>query len=221
MEDTAPAIRPEAPRPAPTGVTPTSPSPASPPFTLGHFHLRAAGRESRSRAALEAFVAAAFKRHHGAVVRHFMPVLLGLYRPDGRLCSVAGLRQAEGERLYLEHYLDAPVEAHLSAHVGVAVARRSITEIGNLACDDCRSARRLFTLLPRWLHARGQDWVVFTATRTVRILLDSLGAAPIDLGPADGARVALAGDDWGHYYRHAPRVMAGPVPDALPLRRRH
>jgi len=57
---------------------------------------------------------------------------------------------------------------------------------------------------------------VFTATDAVRGILQSFGAPLIELARADAARVTAGGDQWGRYYQHDPRVLAG----YLPLSRR-
>jgi hypothetical protein len=185
--------------------------------------LTASTRDSADRATLERFVAEAFRRQHGAQVRSFMPTLLGLYRRDGSVGGVAGIRPAATESLYLEQYLDAPVEIALSARLGFTVDRASITEVGNLATDNCRMARRLMTLLPQYLLDLGQDWVVFTATSVVRDILESIGTVLLELGAADGQCVATSPDQWGRYYQNNPRVMAARVSASLHLapRRRH
>ncbi len=170
------------------------------------------------RRELEEFVQAAFHRRHGAHVATFMPTLLGLTDSAGRVACVTGYRPAASGRLYLEHYLDRPVEEELSARLGRGVARSSIVEVGNLAGSSCRSAIRMVTLLPRHLLGLGHEWIVFTATSAVYGILQSVGAPLTELAVADPARVSGTVDQWGGYYRHNPRVFAGHLPAGLWLK---
>lgn len=169
------------------------------------------------RGELESFVAAAFQDKHGAEIGSFMPDLLGMRNASGELRAVAGYRTAQQERLFLEQYLDQPVEAVLSAKLARPVERAQIIEIGNLASNGCRQARHLVSLLPHYLLDRGYTWVVFTATSLVRNVLESVGAELVELAVADHSRVTTGNDRWGAYYRNDPRVMAGYLPDGLHL----
>src|SRR5688572_22465514 len=75
------------------------------------------GRNEPLRSELEAFVNAAFLRKHGAHVRSFMPTLLS-WRDGGARLGVVGLRAAQEEPLYLENYLDSPIERTLAERAG-------------------------------------------------------------------------------------------------------
>ncbi len=167
----------------------------------------AAGRDE-----LEAFITAAFQRQHGAVVRSFMPMLIGLRQPEGTLVGGAGYRQGDSGHLYLEQYLPQPVETVIARQAGAGpVARASIAEIGNFACRDCPSAVAMVGVLAEFLLGKNHDWVVFTATRTVRRIMRHMGLRLAELGQADRSRLA-ASDDWGSYYECDPRIMLGYLP---------
>lgn len=168
-------------------------------------------RNAVGREALEAFVQGAFRRQHGATVRSFLPVLIGLRNPPGALIGVAGYRPAARETLYLERYLAEPVEACISRRIGANVTRAEVAEIGNFACSDCRTALAMVGVLAQFLRDQDQRWVVFTATRTVRGIMRHLGVTLRDLGRADAARARVTGDEWGRYYSTNPRVMLGDV----------
>lgn len=186
-----------------------APQAAAPPVSLV-----TVGRADAGRSAVERYVRRAFWRVHGATVRSFPPTLLALRDRHGRTAGVAGIRAAAGEPLYLEQYLDAPVEVVLGARVGRAIARASVVEIGSLACSNAPSACELLRSLPQWLCDAGFEWVVFTATRRVRELLGIFDAPLLELCAATAQRVAGGADDWGRYYAADPRVMAGFLPDA-------
>lgn len=185
------------------------------------FALQQVPCEAPVRGELETFIAAAFREQHGAEIHSFMPELLSLRNSAGMLRAVAGYRTAQQERLFLEQYLDEPVEAVLATKLARPVERAQIIEIGNLASNGCRQARYLVSLLPRFLLDRGYTWVVFTATSLVRNVLESVGAPLTELAVADSSRVMAGSDAWGAYYRNDPRVMAAYLPDGLQLSPRH
>ena len=176
-------------------------------------------RGDARRGEMERFVQDAFAAKHGAHVHSFMPTLLALRSANDQLCSVAGFRGAGDEPLFLERYLSTPIEHALSMATGNSIARDQIVEVGNLASISCRAAMSLMLELPRFLLERGQRWMVFTATDTVRAVLDAYRAPLIHLATSQADRVAGLGDDWGHYYEIDPRVMAGFLPDGEKLRR--
>jgi hypothetical protein len=180
-----------------------------------------------ARAELEAYVHARFAAKHGAEVRSFMPTLVAFRNRHGELRGVTGLRGADESHLYLEQYLDQPIEDRLSAALrarstaasvdrgGVrAIRRDEIVEVGNLAGASCRAAVRMVAQLPVFLMQRRYAWIVFTATSALQQILEGFGAPLIELGRADPHSVANAGDAWGRYYETDPRVFAGYLPDA-------
>ncbi len=169
---------------------------------------------------LEQFVRDVFASRHGARVCSFMPNLLAMRNDHGAVCSVAGFRCAGDETLFLERYLDEPIERAIASSCGQPISRSQIVEVGNLAGLNCRSAMRLVLDLPRILLDRGHRWMAFTATDTLREILASYQAPLLDLAPATAARARNTGDEWGRYYDSSPRVMVGYLADGLSLRRR-
>ena len=67
------------------------------------------------RPAFEAFIQQRFRVAHGADIRHFMPQLFGVSHANDELCAVAGVRLASAEPLFLERYLDHPIDPLISA----------------------------------------------------------------------------------------------------------
>ncbi len=174
--------------------------------------LAEARADAPERAELEAFVQSAFARKHDASVTSFMPTLLSFRDAGGALRGVIGLRSAAPKPLYLEQYLEQPVEAAIATATGQAVRRDHVVEVGNLAGANCRAAMRMVAVLPGYLLARDYRWIVFTATSAVRSILQGFGAPLVELARADGSRVADGTDRWGRYYENDPRVLAGFLP---------
>jgi hypothetical protein len=177
-------------------------------------------RTHPQRASFEQFIAARFQRAYGARLTHFSPHLLGVRDALARWRASSGYTPADGQPLFLEQYLDRPVEESLAAGVGRPVAREGIVEVGNLAAVSAGMARTLIPLLARHLHRLGYEWVVFTATRELRNSFRRLGLHPLRLARADPARLPDRGARWGSYYEHDPLVMAGRIVRGLHVRSR-
>jgi hypothetical protein len=70
------------------------------------------------------------------------------------------------------------------------------------------------SFMPAYFLERSARWLVFTATASIRGILSAMGGHCMEVGTADGARVAGGADEWGRYYSSDPRVMAGFLPSA-------
>ena len=186
------------------------------PALPGPFRIEACDANSPRRAEAERYVRERFRRTHGAVICTFMPKLLLLTRADGALAGVAGCRGAIQGPLFLERYLDRPIEDLIARYARTRVKRSQVVEAGNFACRDSHTARAFMALLPRYLIERQHVWIAFTATVSIRRILHSLGASCLELGSARDACVRDGDDWWGSYYDNDPRVMLG----YLPLARR-
>jgi hypothetical protein len=99
---------------------------------LARCRIRVCGANSAGRAELENFIHARFEHKHNAMVRSFLPVLIGLYDGAGRVVAAAGYRPADSAALYLEQYLGEGIEESIARRTGDAVTRSEIAEIGNL-----------------------------------------------------------------------------------------
>jgi hypothetical protein len=128
---------------------------------------------------------------------------------SGAVHAQVGYRRASTEPLFLERYLDAPVEQVLSAALHRPVARDAVVEIGNLAADD---ATALVELWARAANDLGTDCEIAVATLTapLRAMFARLGLQLVELAPARIERVADP-KAWGRYYASDPRVCAGSI----------
>lgn len=171
------------------------------------------------RAATEAFIADRFAETYGAQITRFFPLLLTRCDDDG-LTAALGLRPGGRHRLFLEQYLDQPLDSALSTATGCAVDRAEVVEIGNLAAVGQARSRMLFILMTAVIAEAGFTWMTFTATRHIRVLLDRLGFEPRTVCAADPARLEDPRDDWGSYYESAPEVQVGSIPLAMEIMHR-
>lgn len=172
------------------------------------------GVESPRRQEAESFIRSVFHRHHEAYVRSFAPNLLLLEQQE-RVIAAVGWRGADQEPLFLEHYLDEPVEILMQRLTGQAFSRERVVEVGHLASEKPGGSVQVIVSLARHLAREGYEWVVFTATRELVRIFTKLGLPLLALAKADPARLGAQAGDWGRYYDSQPIVVAGPIRLAL------
>ncbi|WP_247256527.1 thermostable hemolysin [Pseudomonas moorei] len=163
------------------------------------------------RECFETYIQQRFRKAHGADIRHFMPELFGMSNDAGELCAVAGVRLADDGELFLERYLDEPIDPLISAAADRPVERTGIVEVGNLAASDTGSARMSIIAITYLLAMGGLEWVAFTGNIGLVNSFHRLGLKPVTLCAADPARL---GDDrysWGSYYESKPWVHVGNI----------
>lgn len=194
------------------------PSSAAPGVQPAARSLRLLEVDEARRRAVEDFVRERFAAHYQARVRHFMPRLFALEAADGSLHGAVGCRGAAEQGLFLERYLDEPVERVIARRTGARVEREGIVEVGNLAAHGAGTARLLIIALTRILAAEGLRWVCFTGTPALINSFRRLGIALHGLAPADPRRLGVDRDqwraEWGSYYDAGPQVMVAEVPGA-------
>jgi len=163
------------------------------------------------RAAAEALVRSCFRETYGARVGYFLPSLLTLFQPPRGPQAVLGFGSATGQPLFLEHYLEVPIQEAVARVSGRAVARADMVEVGNLAVAFPGGARCLAVALTAFLAARGAGWVAFTARTALRNTFERLGIALHPLAEARADRLPGGGSEWGRYYDDGPLVVAARV----------
>lgn len=162
------------------------------------------------RTQVENYIADVFQKQHGAVVNQFMPLLITLECEAGNILAVAGLRTAAGEKLFLEQYMDFPIEKIVSSKLSQKSNRNHIAEIGNLASTKQGASRYLFVALTALLVEWDLTWLAFTGTHQVLNVFSRLGLNPVQVCRADPQRLESA-SHWGTYYDNNPQVMVGDV----------
>ncbi|WP_031302672.1 thermostable hemolysin [Pseudomonas sp. EGD-AK9] len=176
------------------------------------FELHLVAQGSARRAALEQFIRRRFALQYGARVHQFMPCLFALENRAGQLLGALGVRSAGNGPLFLERYLDEPIQSAIGARLGrIEPDRGELVEVGNLAADSPGAARLLIVALTDLLVALGFRWVAFTGTPTLLNSFQRLGLAPIALGQANPRCMGEELADWGSYYDSRPLVMAGDI----------
>ena len=158
---------------------------------------------------IKRFACSRYADVHQAQLRHFLPVQYVLCQGSHWLAS-CGLRFAAEQSLFLEQYLDSPIEQLLTERLQRPVARWQIAEVGNLAGEQ-GSARLMILSLTRLLATEGLEFVVFTATRQLQSAFARLGLNPWFLTDAESGRLGDDAHSWGRYYQQKPAVFAGSV----------
>lgn len=175
---------------------------------------RRSDADQQLRRQMEDCVARHFATVYGARITQYMPLLLGLEQ-DGVILAVVGLRPADDEPLFLQQYLDAPIERLIASASTLPVFRSDIIEVGNLVSTSPGMARLLITALTHYLQCSGFEWVAFTGTPILLNSFARLTLSPVVLAEADPARLGNDANQWGSYYATQPKVMAGYVPEGF------
>src|SRR6478736_1820829 len=153
------------------------------------------------------FVDEAYRRAYGAR----RAAVFGDYLSTGSAhCAALGYRRADAEPLFLEAYLDQPVETLVSAAMDRPVAREAIVEIGNLAANNA------WSMIALWGEAANDlggasEVVVATLTAPLRRMFQRIGVPVHRLMAADPAKLGPVAADWGSYYAQDPFICAGPI----------
>lgn len=174
------------------------------------FKLSESGQANRAE--VEAFIRDTFAAAYGADVQGFMPRLLAIRSRQDELLAAFGVRSAEKGKLFLENYLDQPIEQVIADKSGSLPQRNRIAEIGNLAAIYPGAVRWMVVALTVMLYEEGYDWVVFTGTAALRNGFNNLGLHPVEICPAQVERLAPEERArWGTYYDNKPVVMIGNI----------
>jgi hypothetical protein len=165
--------------------------------------------DATCRDEVENFIAIVFKQTYGANLTHFMPKLVALRDSQGVLVAAFGLRKASEEPLFLEQYLDMPIEALMTKRLGETITRNEITCIGNLAVANPRNAGVLIAHVIQHGLDIGIKWGVATAHHRLQNGLIKGGRDVYPIHLADKSRLPEAEQaSWGTYYDHMPQVVA-------------
>jgi hypothetical protein len=82
-----------------------------------------------------------------------------------------------------------------------------VFEVTTLASRAPRSTRSFIAEIGEFGERAGFEWLLFTVTRRLHLLIKRLGITPCYLGDADRSRIADP-ERWGSYYAAEPKVYA-------------
>jgi hypothetical protein len=158
------------------------------------------------RSSVENLIRSLYWGRYGASLSSLPATLVAACGPSGEVECAAGIRFGY-EGLFSECYLDWPVDQALSRRFGRSVDRNRVIEVCSLAARSSRSSRPFVRSLIEFAVMADAEWAIFTATRSLRALLQRSGLNMIEIAKAQRSQVKNP-DDWGSYYEHDPRVMA-------------
>lgn len=101
---------------------------------------------ANDRAEVEKFITDIYAQAYDASIAVHYPILMSVRNAQGKILAATGFRSAACEKLFLENYLDAPIEAL------AGVPREKIVEVGNLASNGGGASLFLFAAISAYLH---------------------------------------------------------------------
>jgi len=207
--------------------------------TIGHTtkqtRLDLHAPHSHNRKIIENYIAQQYQQTYDAQITEFSPLLLGLCTinlnktalnktdlNENQIPETAlGLKPGFMGKLFLEHYLDAPIEQVIAQHSKQPVDRHHVVEIANLVSTRRGGSLPLFLMMATALNLAGYRWMTFTATPQVEKLVKRLGVNLQTLAPAEAGKLQTATDKtktdtkWGRYYDSNPYVLFGNLNEAV------
>ncbi len=172
----------------------------------------------RNRHKVKQFIQRCFHDQYDASIDIYGNHLIALLDNEQRIQAAVGYQSAADGPLFLEQYLDQPIEQLLSLKSGqpqrqLSISRDQILEVGNLASHSNGWTRQLILSLAPFYYSQGFEWLVITVTPRVLNSFHKLGIGLelIPLAAADPARLDHDPERWGSYYQERPLVMAGQI----------
>jgi len=178
------------------------------PFLTQKLIITKSGDDLHSEA--NALIKSEYYRHFNCQLKSLTSTNISL-KVDNKMVATTGYRSAGQASLYLEQYLDQPIEQLISKNFGQPIDRCQIVEIGSFALGSDEYALPFMFQLAPLFSDLGYRWATCTVTRTIKRYLDKLGVDSIYLAKADPTRVIGGEDSWGTYYDHQPVVLAGNI----------
>ena len=154
-------------------------------------------------------IASAYREGFGAQLQpsfaHYLQV-----GDDPRSGAALGYSKAGDGALFLERYLDRPIEQLAATVLARTVSRAQIVEIGNFAASDAAAVPKLWCKAAAILGPEC-EFAVATLTRPLRWKLSRAGVIFHVLAPANSACMGKQQPLWGSYYQHDPQVCIGEI----------
>jgi hypothetical protein len=130
------------------------------------------------------------------------------YKKGPASTAALGFGRAGDQPLFLERYLDAPIETLVRPAFDREIERDQIIEIGNFAATSPYAMIALWGAAANDL-ASTSEIAVATLTRPLRRMFRRIGVPIVDLAEALPHRLGESAGEWGTYFAADPRVCAG------------
>jgi hypothetical protein len=135
-----------------------------------------------------------------------------------RILACAGFTFPENGPMYLERYLDASIEASISAAEACEVDRAQVLQIGSIASLRAHAGAELIKAVPFVVMCLGYTYAAMTINAKLSAVMQYLGIVFHHLADADPQRLSseeLA--TWGSYYDSNPVVGYAHVMEHVPM----
>lgn len=177
--------------------------------------VRLWGPGAPGRQLIEDFIALAYEQEFGASIEVNYPILIGLCDRAGRIRAGVGMRMASREKLFLEQYLDLPVEITLEQNLSHQVERNVIVELGGFASTGMNMSLYLLGAAAAYLATRGNEFGLVTATDKMNRLFKMFHFHTQVICRAQKHALRDQAMNWGTYYSHNPKVIVGSIQQCL------
>lgn len=177
--------------------------------------VRLCGPGAPGRQLIEDFIALAYEHEFDASIKVNYPILIGLCDKAGRIRAGVGMRMASCENLFLEQYLDLPVEITLGQNLPRQVERDAIVELGSFASTGLNMSLYLLAAAAAYLATRGYEFGLVTATDKMNRLFKIFDFHTQVICRAQKHDLVDQAMNWGTYYSQNPRVIAGSIQQCL------
>lgn len=157
---------------------------------------------TEGRKPLEKFISKVFKRVYNAELKFFHQNLLTV-QSEG-IEGAIGFSSCENA-IFLEQYLDLPIEEEIYRLSMIKTGRHNIAEVGNLAAIRNGSGAKLMIAMTECLLLYGYKFATFTGTNQIFSIFNKLGYTPMIITCAEKEKVSNS-NAWGSYYEYSPRV---------------
>lgn len=179
------------------------------PTAISLTHLSVPNRDR-----VERFIESVYARGYGSCITQHYPTLMDVHDASGHVAAAVGMRRAGEDHLFLERYLEAPIEDIATQAYGEPITRDEIVEIGNLASAGNGASVFLFVTLAAYLRQQNLSYAAVTATQALRRSFALFGIPFLEIGRADAAALPDRGAAWGTYYSKDPKVLIGAITPA-------
>lgn len=162
---------------------------------------------ANDRKEVEDFIKNVYRNSYGAKIEVHYPILMSVRDTQGTILAAVGFRAASSECLFLEQYLEAPIEDVLKT------PRDQIVEIGSLASLGGGASIYLFAALSAYLDNQGYSKAVVTSTKILEKRFKLMGLKPVRHAKANPDLLLSKDENWGSYYDTEPHVISGSIKD--------
>ncbi len=165
--------------------------------------------------AAQDLIATRYAQQFGVRLVPHYPRFLALQCPGGDIggdiLSAVGIRSAADGPLFLEQYLDQPVQDVLVQRGLGRHGRSRIVELGSLASTSNCASLYLIAAMAAYMQQKGHAVATVTGTRRLRRIFSLFDFNLTSLCAARRERLIDPRQDWGSYYEDDPQVLAAPV----------